>query len=271
MVNLVPDGGDGHEYEPTLQQIEAMLGSKMVVLNGLGLEHYKEKLSEELTKNNVPFLLLAEEYDEIIKDGVSEETNHEEEHSEEHHEEEHQEEENSAEDSHSHGGLDPHTWLSPKVMSELAKILAEKLGVQAHPEAQNFIKNLENLDTQFASKLQNCSSKELVTSHEAFGYLARDYGLVQVPVAGIEPDMEPAASDIAKIITLIQEKNIQTIFTESLVSTKFTDTITAETGVQTLELHALETLTPEDVTAGEDYISLMTQNLERISIGLDCK
>ena len=164
MLNLVPDGGDGHEYEPTLQQIEAMLGSKMVVMNGLGLEHYEEKLSEELTKNNVPFLLLAEEYDAVIKDGVSKETTHEEEHSEEHHEEEHHEDSHS----HSHGGLDPHTWLSPKVMSELAKILAEKLEVQENPQAQNFIKNLENLDIQFASKLQNCSSKELVTSHEAF-------------------------------------------------------------------------------------------------------
>ncbi len=176
MLNLVPDGGDGHEYEPTLQQIEAMLGSKMVVMNGLGLEHYEEKLSEELTKNNVPFLLLAEEYDAVIKDGVSKETTHEEEHSEEHHEEEHEhhedehheEEHHEDSHSHSHGGLDPHTWLSPKVMSELAKILAEKLEVQENPQAQNFIKNLENLDIQFASKLQNCSSKELVTSHEAF-------------------------------------------------------------------------------------------------------
>lgn len=249
-----------------------MLGSKMVVMNGLGLEHYEEKLSEELTKNNVPFLLLAEEYDAIIKDGVSEDTAHEEEHNDEHNTQEgHEENEHQDEDSHSHGGIDPHTWLSPKVMSELAKILAEKLGVQANPEAENFIKNLENLDTQFASKLKNCRSKELVTSHEAFGYLARDYGLVQVPVAGIEPDMEPAASDVAKIITLIKEKNIKTIFTESLVSAKFTDTIRAETEVQTLELHALETLTPEEVAAKADYISLMTQNLERISTGLDCK
>ena len=148
----------------------------MVVMNGLGLEHYEEKLSEELTKNNVPFLLLAEEYDAVIKDGVSKETTHEEEHSEEHHEEEyehhedeyHEEEHHEDSHSHSHGGLDPHTWLSPKVMSVLAKILAEKLEVQENPQAQNFIKNLENLDIQFASKLQNCSSKDLVTSHEAF-------------------------------------------------------------------------------------------------------
>lgn len=78
-------------------------------------------------------------------------------------------------------------------------------------------------------QLANCTSKDLVTSHEAFGYLARDYGLIQIPVAGIEADMEPSASDIAKIIELIREKQIETIFTETLVSPKFTDTIMAET------------------------------------------
>jgi zinc transport system substrate-binding protein len=189
----------------------------------------------------------------VIQDGVSQEESHEDEHHEdehEHHDEAHHEDEHhEASHSHSHGGLDPHTWLSPKVMSELAGILAEKLMVQDTPEAQTFIAKLTALDTDFSTRLQNCSTTELVTSHEAFGYLARDYRLVQVPVSGIEPSAEPAASDVADIITLIKEKNIPTIFTESLVSPKFTDTIKAETGVQTLELHALETLTPEEARA----------------------
>ena len=150
-------------------------------------------------------------------------------------------------------------------MVELAQLLARELKVSETQTAQKFISDLEALDTSYTETLKLCKKKELVTSHEAFAYLARDYGLVQVPVAGIEPDMEPSAGNIARVIEVVKDKNVTTIFTEPLVSTKFSDSISRETGAKTVELHPLETLTPEEETAGENYISLMKKNLTKIA------
>ncbi len=249
--NLVPTGGEWHEYEPSLKQIQDMMQAHFVVMNGLGMEHYEEKLSGELEKNKVGFVHLSEKLTDVITT---------EEHEEEHHE-----------DEHGHGSVDPHTWLSPKMMVELASLLSTELKVNETAGAKIFIGELKALDTKFADTLKLCKRKELVTSHEAFAYLARDYGLVQVAVAGIEPDMEPSAADIARVIEVIKDKKVTTIFTEPLVSAKFSDTISRETGVKNAELHPLETLTPDEETAGETYISIMEKNLAKIAEGLDCK
>lgn len=238
-----------------------MLASHFVVMNGLGMEHYEEKLSGELEKNNIGFTHLSEKLTNVIT--------HEEE--EEHHADEHHDEEHHEEEGHDHGPADPHTWLSPKVMVELATLLASELKVSETETAKTFIAQLKALDTKFSDTLKLCKRKELVTSHEAFAYLARDYGLTQMAVAGIEPDMEPSAQDIARVIEVVKSKKVTTIFTEPLVSAKFTDTISRETGAKNAELHPLETLTPEEEKAGENYISIMEKNLSKIAEGLECK
>lgn len=257
VVNLVPTGGEGHEFEPSPRQIEDMLKSHFVVMNGLGMEHYEEKLSAELEKNKVGFVHLSEK----LTDVISTEENEEEHHEDEHH----------AEEWHDHGPTDPHTWLSPKVMVELATLLAIELKVSETETAKKFIADLTALDTKYTDTLKLCKRKELVTSHEAFAYLARDYGLTQIAVSGIEPDMEPSAQDIARVIEVVKAKRVTTIFTEPLVSPKFTDTIARETGVKNAELHPLETLTPEEEKAGENYITIMEKNLTKLAEGLECR
>jgi zinc transport system substrate-binding protein len=255
VVNLIPTGGEGHEFEPSPRQIEDMMKAHFVVMNGLGMEHYEEKLSPELEKNKVGFTHLSEKLTNVIS--------HEE---EEHHEEEHHEEE-----GHNHGPTDPHTWLSPKVMVELATILSTDLKVNDTETAKKFIADLTALDAKYTETLKLCKRKELVTSHEAFAYLARDYGLTQVAVAGIEPDMEPSAADIARVIEVVKDKKVTTLFTEPLVSPKFTDTIARETGAKNAELHPLETLTIDEEKARANYITIMEKNLEKIIEGLECK
>lgn len=253
--NLVPTGGEWHEYEPTPAQIQEMLHSHFVVMNGLWMEHYEEKLSTELEKNNVQFTRISEKLTDTIKIG----------------EEEHYKEATHKWEWHNHGPVDPHTWLSPKVMVQLAILLATELRVSETETAKKFIAELKTLDTKYTETLKLCKKKELVTSHEAFAYLARDYRLTQIPVAGVEPDMEPSAQDVARIIDTTRKEKITTIFTEPLVSAKFTDTIARETGVNSAELHPVETLTPDEEKAGENYISIMEKNLGKIAEGLECR
>jgi zinc transport system substrate-binding protein len=236
-----------------------MMQSHFVVMNGLGMEHYEEKLSPELEKKKVGFVHLSEKLEDVIS--YKEEEHHEEHHDEEHHEEK----------GHNHGPTDPHTWLSPKVMVELATILSTDLKVNDTETAKKFIADLTALDAKYTETLKLCKRKELVTSHEAFAYLARDYVLTQVAVAGIEPDMEPSAADIARVIEVVKDKKVTTLFTEPFVSPKFTDTIARETGAKNAELHPLETLTIDEEKAGENYITIMEKNLVKIGEGLDCK
>lgn len=116
------------------------------------MEHYEEKLSAELEKNTTAFVHLSEKLENLISLEKKEEEN------------------NSAEkdEEHEHGGTDPHTWLSPKMMKELALLLTQELKISESPETQNFIKTLSDLDETYSQTLALCQKKELVTSHEAF-------------------------------------------------------------------------------------------------------
>ena len=118
---------------------------------------------------------------------------------------------------------------------------------------------LAALDQSFIAGLRECSSRTMVTSHAAFGYLARDYNLTQVPVAGISPEEEPSPKTIADIISLIKKDKITALFSEPLVSPKLINTIAAETGAKTYLLHPLESLSEDETSLG--YVGVMKQNL----------
>jgi zinc transport system substrate-binding protein len=101
----------------------------------------------------------------------------------------------------------------------------------------------------------------MIVSHQAFGYLARDYGLVQMPMMGIAAESEPTSKDLMEISEFVKEHDVQYIFTEQLLSDALARTLADDLGVATLPLHPLEGLTPEEVNRSETYISIMEQNL----------
>jgi len=107
---------------------------------------------------------------------------------------------------------------------------------------------LASLDQLFSNGLKECSNRTFVTSHAAFGYLARDYSLTQVAVAGISPEEEPSPKTIAEIIELIKKDKITALFSEPLVSPKLINTIAAETGAKTYLLNPLESLSESETT-----------------------
>ncbi|MDD2871866.1 MAG: zinc ABC transporter substrate-binding protein [Candidatus Gracilibacteria bacterium] len=254
VINLVPAGGEPHDFEPTLKQVAEMSKSNMIVLNGLGMESYEEKLLENV--KNVPIVILSEE----LKDLIELEENQ----SEDIHEDENE--------GHNHGNIDPHTWLSPKQYLQLANILIEKLEKNGFTNLdKSILLRLETLDKSYTNGLMDCKQNQIVTSHEAFGYLARDYGFGQHAVFGISPEQEPSAKDIASVIDLIKKLKLNYIFSEEFVSPKFTDTIKKETGVTVLNLHPLESLSDIDENNNSDYISIMEKNLSLLTTGLECK
>jgi zinc transport system substrate-binding protein len=110
----------------------------------------------------------------------------------------------------------------------------------------------------------------LVTSHEAFGYLADRYGLEQIGVTGISPESEPSPGDLERVIDAVRESGATTVFTETLLSPELAETVAREAGADIAVLNPLEGLTQDESEAGEDYFSVMRDNLAVLRDGPGC-
>jgi zinc transport system substrate-binding protein len=168
--------------------------------------------------------------------------------------------------------VDPHVWLDPSLMTTIVDEVADRLG-DIDPghrriyegNAEELNARLVALDRDFSEALTSCVTRDIVTSHDAFGYLAARYDLNQVSVSGIDPETEPSPTRLAEVARFVQEHDVSTIFFEELVSPDVAQTIAAETGAQTAMLSPLESK-PE---SGE-YVDAMEANLVALTEALDC-
>lgn len=170
---------------------------------------------------------------------------------------------------------DPHVWLDPVNMIAVTEVVRAKLSAIDPDHAAAYTRNaaaltekLKALDTSFSTGLANCATSKIVTSHAAFSYLAKRYGLEQVAIAGIDPSNEPSPAQLAAITELVRKDKITTVFTEELVSPAIARTVAQETGAKTATLDPIEGLTDE--TANEDYLTLMAKNLAAIEKANNC-
>jgi zinc transport system substrate-binding protein len=164
---------------------------------------------------------------------------------------------------------DPHVWLDPhlyeRIVRRVGRVLhrparAAKLGAQ-----------LEALDRSYRTGLADCSRKEVVTSHAAFGYLARRYGLHQVAITGIAPESEPTARQLAGVVDVVRRTHATTVFFERLLSPRLAETVAREVGARTAVLDPIEGLTPAEVSRGDTYFTLMRRNLAALRKALACR
>lgn len=176
----------------------------------------------------------------------------------------------------SSGQVDPHIWTSLRNARQMLKTIRDAL-VEADPDnTELFDNNLAKYDAEFAlldqtirEALSDRSLDVFVSNHAAFGYFAADYGLTMIPVLGLEPDAEPDAAQMQRIIELVKTYQIPVILYEDVTDTKVAQTIADETGAKTGLLRTLESLSVEERLNGEDYLSLMKQNLESLKEALN--
>jgi len=167
---------------------------------------------------------------------------------------------------------DPHIWLDPTIMATMADQIAGRLGAldpggtdgyEANAEALN--RDLLELDREYSDVLSNCRSKEFVTSHAAFGYLAARYGLHQTSIAGVDPEGEPSPGRLAEVARFVDEHDVTKIFFEELAPPDLAETLARETGAEAEVLSPLET-PPER----GDYLDVMHTNLDKLGEALGC-
>jgi zinc transport system substrate-binding protein len=168
-----------------------------------------------------------------------------------------------------HQGGDPHVWLDPVRYAQIA----ERIGRVLHAEdaAAAFAARLHELDDEFRAGLADCERRTIVTSHAAFGYLAERYGLEQIAVSGLEPEAEAAPRDLERIADVVRESGATTVFTEPLVSPEIAETIAREADATVATLDPLEGLSDDAIAAGEDYFSVLRENLDALRKALGCR
>jgi zinc transport system substrate-binding protein len=170
---------------------------------------------------------------------------------------------------------DPHFWLDPQRYSAVATAIGRKLGEVDPANAATYARNataftdkLSALDGEFRTGLASCARKDLVTSHAAFGYLSERYGFTQVPIAGLSPDVEPSAAQLADVADFVKAHGVTTIYAETLVEPAFAETIARGTGARMATLDPIEGLT--GTSAGHDYLEVMQSNLAALKAGQGC-
>lgn len=238
--NITPSGAEPHSYEPTAKDMALIEDGDLLILNGGGLEGWEDNLKNNILDKNKII---------IVGDGII-----------------------NVEKS------DPHIWLSPKLAIKIVEKIEERLSYIDPTNSEYYKNNLEllekklfNLDLNFTEGLSNCKNKDVVTAHMAFGYLAKDYGFSQTSISGLSTEEEPSTTEMIKLSNFVRNNNIKYIFYESLMSPKLSDTIAEETGALTLVLNPIAGLTNNEKISGEDYFSLMKQNLINLKIALECK
>ncbi|MBB4826090.1 zinc transport system substrate-binding protein [Sporosarcina luteola] len=258
--SIYPAGADEHTFEPTQKDMMKLADADVFFYIGLGLEGFVENAKKTLTNENVQMIATAEN---ISKDQLQE--GHDDDHDDHDDEEEH----------HDHGEFDPHVWISPQLSVELAQSIEEALVKQAPEFEDDFkqnleklVKDLDDLDGRFQEMASNAPTKTFFVSHAAFGYIAKEYGLEQVAISGLNSQSEPSQKQLAHIVEQAKDKNVHSILFEQNVSSKLTEVIRKEIGAESLMLHNLGVLTPDDIKNKETYFTLMDRNIETLQKAL---
>lgn len=286
VTDLTESSPEPHEAELTPKQVAAVVKSDAFFFLSGGFQAHIEEAAEGDAKkvahdmkeaaNLVPFK--EDDHDEDHKDehghdDHDEEHKDEDGHEDEHgHDEEHKDEHGEDEHGHNRGTHDPHFWHDPKRMSAVADDIAKTLiatdadGKADYEAGLKKVKEeLNSIDREFASTIKGCSSKDLVTTHDAFGYLSRAYGLHAHGIAGLSPSDEPSPKKLKELADLVKDNNVKTIFFESTATDSVAKTLADETGAKSATLLPLG-VKPES----GDFASAMRENLKSLSEGLGC-
>jgi zinc transport system substrate-binding protein len=239
VTTMVPPGAEPHTYEPRPSQMKEVAEAKMYAKVGSGIE-FELAWMDKIIETNPNMLVIdcskGIQLIEMVTD--------------DHEENEQETNENE------HVGKDPHIWLSPKNAIIMVQNIYEGL-VQIDPENKEFyivnkneyIDSLKELDNQLKQTFSGLTTKKFMVYHPAWGYLANDYHLEQIPIE--KEGKEPTPEGIANLIDQARENSITVIFASPEFGTQTAKTIAEEIDGRVILISPL----------AKDYI----ENLKRMS------
>ncbi|EJN93560.1 metal ABC transporter solute-binding protein, Zn/Mn family [Streptococcus ratti] len=246
---LIKAGTEVHDFEPSTRDISKIQDADAFVYDSDSMETWVKSVKKTINTKKVPFVKATGNM--VLAPGVAEEGEH-------------------GHKGHHHA-YDPHVWLSPKRAIKLVENIRDDLSKSFPRRAEvfkknaaNYIEKLQSLDKEYSEVLTNAKQKSFVTQHAAFGYLALDYGLTQIPITGLTAESEPSAKRLAELSKYVKEYGINYIYFEENASSAVSKTLADEAGVKTAVLSPLESLTKKQMVAGENYFSVMRRNLKAL-------
>jgi len=242
---LVPEGVEPHDWEPTIQDVQKIQKSDLIIINGLGFENWVENL-DEIKHQGV----VVDTSDGIILNEMLDD-------------------DDDHESEHAHESGDPHIWLNPVLAKNQVQNIADAFS-KSDPRnqefyqknAQNYIIKLDDLDSKIRNDLSTCS-QDFIAFHDAFSYFAYEYNLHQHTIlSSNDPHSEPTAKTLENVINTARELKINIIFTEDTIDPRVSNVIANEINGKVLVLSPLE------ISGDGNYISRMTENLDNLKEAL---
>lgn len=242
VINMTkPQTGCLHDYQLTTEDMKVLDKADLFVINGAGMESFLDKAKAQNKKLKV---VEASDYKDInlLKNGDEE---------------------------------NPHVWMAVTYSIAQVKAITSAL-CEADPEHQDayrknaldYCTKLENLKKEMHAELDTLPHKEIVTFHEAFPYLAKEFGLKIVSVIEREPGTEPTLQELEETIAKVKAMPVKVLFTEPQYSPAAADTIARETGAKIYQLDPIVTgeATPDAI---DDYINRMRENARVLKEALE--
>jgi zinc transport system substrate-binding protein len=258
--SLIPVGIEPHDWEPTAQNILALQNADMFIFNGAGFEGgWITQIESNLKVDTSTGIQLLEG-----EEGEA-----------------HQEEPLGQVDTAA-ATVDPHIWLDPILAKHQVEVIRDAF-IQIDPEsasyywenAARYISELESIDASIKSELlsSDCSLKDFIAFHDAFGYFANRYNLTQHSIQGISPEGgEILPQRIIQIRDLATQLGIDTIYSEDLVDPRLATVVAEEIpNGSVLTLSPIEGVEQEERDQGIGYIQKMRENIDNLKIGLKCQ
>ncbi|CCB66955.1 metal ABC transporter substrate-binding protein [Hyphomicrobium sp. MC1] len=240
--SLVPPNGDPHEFEPSPDDAKSLKEADITFISGEGLEGWFEKLVTASGYNGKPI---------VVSNGIKTRT--------------------MEEDGKT--VTDPHVWNSP-VNVKVWVVNIEKALASADPSdaadfkanAKVYSEKLDALNTYAKSVLETVPKdrRKILTSHDAFGYFGREYGVTFLSPIGLSTETEASAADVAKLIDQIKAEKVKTYFFENSNDSRLVKQIAKATGAQPGGELYVESLSKADGPA-PTYAKMFHYNVDQLS------
>lgn len=256
---------ESHDFEPSAKEIAELSKSQLIFMNGAGMEDWKDDVEETV---DITMVDTSEGLDLIKADHDHEDAEDHDHEDAEDHDHDHEEGEHH---HHHHGEFDPHTWLSPVNAKAQAKVIADKLSEIDPANKDYYQKNYEKIAKEFdeiineyKEKFAKVENNKFIVPHEAFGYVARDFNLEQIPLASLTSTADPDAKVMKEVTDLAKANKIKTVFYEKGGSDKAAKTIAGEIGADTAPLSTMEFASEEEIEKEVTIQEIIKENLENI-------
>ena len=247
---LVGPDGDAHVYQPTPADAKTIAQANLVIVNGLGFEGWIDRLIKSsgyrgsVVRASTGIKTLKLKHDE-----------------------------------HGHGhdsDVDPHAWQDlsnalyyvDNIAQALAKADPAGQGVY-QANAAKYKQAIVALDGELKSAFNSIAreKRKVVTTHDAFGYFSRAYGIAFISPVGINTDAEASAADIGRIIKQIRREKIPAVFMENISDPRLLERIRQESGARIGGVLYSDSLSKADGPAAT-YVAMMRHNAKTLASAL---